>query len=130
MSWAMRPDTWLPTWTVTSAESVPVAVTRATIRPRSTEAVSNFSSDDFFPHPTASTASAMAAAARSQVNAMLLRFIVETPQGGERLSRQTSMGAHFFKDPAEARRWFQKHHAQETELLVGFWKVGTGKGGA
>lgn len=40
------------------------------------------------------------------------------------------MTAHFFKDPSQARRWFQSHHAQETELLVGFWKVGTGKGGA
>ena len=40
------------------------------------------------------------------------------------------MSAHFFKDAAEARRWFQAHHARETELLVGFWKVGTGKPGA
>ena len=37
---AMRPETWLPTWTVTSAERVPVAVTLATILPRSTLAVS------------------------------------------------------------------------------------------
>ena len=36
----MRPETWLPTWTVTSAESVPVAVTFATIGPRSTATVS------------------------------------------------------------------------------------------
>jgi hypothetical protein len=34
----IRPETWLPTCTVTSAESVPVAVTRATMRPRSTRA--------------------------------------------------------------------------------------------
>src|SRR5438477_5975693 len=40
------------------------------------------------------------------------------------------MTAHFFKDAAEARRWFGKHHARQTELLVGFWKVGSGKGGA
>src|SRR6266545_8049161 len=37
----MRPDTWLPTCTVTSAESVPVAVTFATTLPRSTSAVSS-----------------------------------------------------------------------------------------
>ena len=35
-----RPETWLPTWTVTSADSVPVAVTLATMRPRSTFTVS------------------------------------------------------------------------------------------
>src|SRR5262249_48095079 len=37
----MRPDTCAPTCTVTSADKVPVAVTRATIRPRWTFAVSN-----------------------------------------------------------------------------------------
>ena len=36
----MRPDTWVPTWTVTSADSVPVAVTFATIGPRSIATVS------------------------------------------------------------------------------------------
>ncbi len=35
----MVPDTWLPTWTVTMAESVPVAVTLPTMRPRLTGAV-------------------------------------------------------------------------------------------
>ena len=39
----MRPETWLPTCTVTSAESVPVAVTRATMRPWSTLTVSYLS---------------------------------------------------------------------------------------
>src|SRR5260370_9023094 len=37
----MRPDTCAPTCTVTSGDSVPVAVTRATTRPRSTAAVVN-----------------------------------------------------------------------------------------
>src|SRR5580700_9170328 len=32
----MRPDTWVPTWTVTSADSVPLAVTRPTMCLRST----------------------------------------------------------------------------------------------
>ena len=36
----MRPDTCVPTWTVTSADSVPVAVTFATIGPRSIATVS------------------------------------------------------------------------------------------
>ncbi len=35
-----RPDTWLPTCTVTIAESEPEAVTFEVIRPRSTLAVS------------------------------------------------------------------------------------------
>jgi uncharacterized protein YdeI (YjbR/CyaY-like superfamily) len=33
----------------------------------------------------------------------------------------------FFETPAEFRLWLQKHHARETELLVGFHKKGTGK---
>jgi uncharacterized membrane protein len=37
---AIRPETWLPTCTVTMAERVPLAVTLATIRPRSSLAVS------------------------------------------------------------------------------------------
>ena len=37
-SW-MRPDTWLPTWTVTSGDSVPLAVTWAARSWRATEAV-------------------------------------------------------------------------------------------
>lgn len=40
------------------------------------------------------------------------------------------MGAHFFKDGDEARRWFHRHGARESELLVGFWKVGAKKPGA
>ena len=37
---AMRPETWLPTCTVTMAERVPLAVTLATMRPRSSLVVS------------------------------------------------------------------------------------------
>ncbi|HYV47430.1 MAG TPA: YdeI/OmpD-associated family protein [Myxococcaceae bacterium] len=40
------------------------------------------------------------------------------------------MTAHFFKDAGDARRWFEKHGARESELLVGFWKVSAGKPGA
>jgi len=39
---SIRPDTWVPTWTVTSADKVPVAVTLAVIGPRSTTVVSYF----------------------------------------------------------------------------------------
>jgi hypothetical protein len=35
------PDTWLPTWTVVTALSAPVADTVATMAPRSTGAVRN-----------------------------------------------------------------------------------------
>ena len=32
----MRPDTWVPTWTVVTADSVPVADTTESTDPRST----------------------------------------------------------------------------------------------
>jgi uncharacterized protein YdeI (YjbR/CyaY-like superfamily) len=37
------------------------------------------------------------------------------------------MSSTFFPRPADFRRWLEKHHASETELLVGFHKVGSGK---
>lgn len=33
----------------------------------------------------------------------------------------------FFATQNEFRKWLQKHHKKETELLVGFYKVGSGK---
>ena len=33
----------------------------------------------------------------------------------------------FFATPAEWRAWLEEHHATETELVVGFWKKGSGK---
>jgi uncharacterized protein YdeI (YjbR/CyaY-like superfamily) len=33
----------------------------------------------------------------------------------------------FFKTPADFRRWLERNHAKETELLVGFYKVDSGK---
>ncbi len=33
----------------------------------------------------------------------------------------------FFPSPARLRRWFEKNHAGERELLVGFFKKGSGK---
>jgi uncharacterized protein YdeI (YjbR/CyaY-like superfamily) len=33
----------------------------------------------------------------------------------------------FFSKPADFRKWLKKHHAKEKELLVGFYKVGSGK---
>src|SRR5438045_5959321 len=37
------------------------------------------------------------------------------------------MNPKFFSTPAAFRRWLQKNHKKETELLVGFYKVGSGK---
>ena len=37
------------------------------------------------------------------------------------------MKPRFFKSQSEFRRWLEKNHAQETELLVGFYKKGSGK---
>jgi uncharacterized protein YdeI (YjbR/CyaY-like superfamily) len=33
----------------------------------------------------------------------------------------------FFPTPADFRAWLEEHHATETELLVGFYKKGSGK---
>ena len=33
----------------------------------------------------------------------------------------------FFKNQSDFRKWLQKNHKKETELLVGFYKVGSGK---
>lgn len=37
------------------------------------------------------------------------------------------MKPRFFKNPAEFRNWLVKNHAKKTELIVGFYKVGSGK---
>jgi uncharacterized protein YdeI (YjbR/CyaY-like superfamily) len=37
------------------------------------------------------------------------------------------MKPRFFATPPEFRAWLEKNHALERELLVGFYKVGTGK---
>lgn len=37
------------------------------------------------------------------------------------------MNAVFFPTPKHLRKWFQKNHNKEKELLVGFYKVSTGK---
>lgn len=37
------------------------------------------------------------------------------------------MAATFFATPQEFRKWLEKHHTSEKELLVGFYKVGTKK---
>ena len=35
--------------------------------------------------------------------------------------------ARFFRDALALRRWFAAHHTRESELLLGYWKVGSGK---
>ena len=37
------------------------------------------------------------------------------------------MELNFFETPAHFRDWLQKHADKETELLVGFYKVDSGK---
>ncbi len=37
------------------------------------------------------------------------------------------MNIVFFKSPADFRKWLNKHHASERELLVGFYKKDSGK---
>lgn len=46
----------------------------------------------------------------------------------QRGSKAVSAGElAFFSTGADFRTWLTKHHAETTELLVGFWKVGSGK---
>jgi len=37
------------------------------------------------------------------------------------------MKPKFFAKPADFRKWLEKNHNKKSELLVGFWKVHTGK---
>lgn len=37
------------------------------------------------------------------------------------------MNAEFFPTQTDFRRWLEENHSTETELLVGFYKVGSGK---
>ena len=37
------------------------------------------------------------------------------------------MKPRFFRTQSEFRKWLERNHAKETELLVGFYKKGTGK---
>ncbi|HMB56511.1 MAG TPA: YdeI/OmpD-associated family protein [Arenimonas sp.] len=37
------------------------------------------------------------------------------------------MSPHFFATPAEFRRWLQSNHESASELIVGFWKTGSGE---
>ena len=43
------------------------------------------------------------------------------------LTEETEMTATFFATELEFREWLEKHHEVETEFLVGFYKVGSGK---
>ena len=37
------------------------------------------------------------------------------------------MKPKYFRSPADLRNWFEKNHDAKTELLVGYYKIGTGK---
>jgi uncharacterized protein YdeI (YjbR/CyaY-like superfamily) len=39
------------------------------------------------------------------------------------------MTARYFRSPADFRRWLEAHHADASELLVGFYKKASGKPG-
>ena len=43
------------------------------------------------------------------------------------ISRQRKMNLTFFATQAAFREWLATHHKTETELIVGFYKVGSGK---
>jgi uncharacterized protein YdeI (YjbR/CyaY-like superfamily) len=52
---------------------------------------------------------------------ILLRFVSYT------IFEKQEMKPIFFAKQADFRKWLQKNHKKETELLVGFYKVGSGK---
>jgi len=37
------------------------------------------------------------------------------------------MEAKFFKTQSEFRKWLEENHDRETELIVGYYKVGSGR---
>ena len=37
------------------------------------------------------------------------------------------MEARFFASPEEWRAWLEEHHDREREVVVGYWKRGTGR---
>ncbi len=39
------------------------------------------------------------------------------------------MEPHFFRSQAEFRKWLARNHDKKDELIVGYWKVDSGKGG-
>jgi uncharacterized protein YdeI (YjbR/CyaY-like superfamily) len=43
------------------------------------------------------------------------------------LPRQNRMNIKYFPTPADLRRWFEKHHATEQELQIGYYKKGSGE---
>ena len=47
--------------------------------------------------------------------------------GASRSVRLCAMKPHFFATADEFRKWLEKHHDRETELLVGFYKRGSGR---
>ena len=42
-------------------------------------------------------------------------------------ARGEAIPPRFFPTPADFRAWLDANHAGESELLVGFWKKGSGK---
>lgn len=43
------------------------------------------------------------------------------------MNGQTTTKATFFPTPADFRKWLEKYHKEETELIVGFYKVKSNK---
>ena len=42
-------------------------------------------------------------------------------------SKTTADDATFFASPAAFRKWLERNHAKRSELIVGFWKKGSGR---
>jgi uncharacterized protein YdeI (YjbR/CyaY-like superfamily) len=53
--------------------------------------------------------------------------VLELRRGDACVSTPAADEPVFFRTPAELRRWFARHRATARELLVGYWKVGSGR---
>ena len=85
----MMPETWLPTCTVVTAESVPVAVTVATTSPLSTFAFRNFGSAD----PRRENSRNAASAARATAIPMIrTRFFMSSSRTRETRMAESADG--------------------------------------
>jgi len=55
------------------------------------------------------------------------RLFVEKSHKKFQVKLVRTMNPHFFKNQADFREWLLKHHETETELVVGYYKVKSGK---
>jgi uncharacterized protein YdeI (YjbR/CyaY-like superfamily) len=77
------------------------------------------------PHPAISVATVAIAATAAEPNPHISSW--SHTSASERLEGSlTAVEPTYFATPQELRTWFDRHHTQQSELLVGFYKKGSG----